>query len=132
MGGREVVEAPRRRTILWWGAAVVVLVALAGALVATNPSVGALDAGQRAHAITLDQFNALTVGLSREQVQSQLAKPPYETQHITTGGVGAAPRLQSVCSYYYRLDQPPGLRDDRQRFQLCFDGDELSNTTLFL
>ncbi len=127
------MEATRRRTILWWAAAVVVAVAVvAGVLVATNPSVGSLDAAQRAHAITLDQFNALTLGLSSQQVEAQLAKPPYETQHITTGGDAAAPRLQSVCSYYYRLDQPPGLRDDRQRFQLCFDGDELSNTTLFL
>jgi hypothetical protein len=124
---RQTEQRVKGRTVLAWiiGIAVAIL-AVVGMLALMNPSVGALTPAQRAHAISLPQFDALPLGPSRAEVIASLGKEPYATQFDTTTRGSRATRLQSSCIYYYRIDKPFG-----QGFQLCFDDGALSGKLEF-
>jgi hypothetical protein len=112
-----------RRTVFWSVAAIaVVLLVIAGVLVATNESVGPLTEAQRTHAISLQQFDALPLGPSQAEVIATLGKTPASTQSFTSTRGSRSTRIDSSCIYYHRIDKPFG-----QGFQLCFDEGDLSS-----
>jgi hypothetical protein len=114
--------ASRRTLVAWVIAIVVVVLVVGGVLAATNDPVGPLTAAQRAHAIALQQFDALPLGPSPHDVVAALGKAPFSTQRFTTARGTPATRIESSCIYYYRIDEPFG-----QGFQFCFDDGALSS-----
>ena len=93
------------------------------AVVATgvNNAVEKLNAEQRAHAISKDQFDAVPLGAYRAAVVQMLGKQPEDTQEFVNRGVLTSSDVNSSCIYYNKQDEKFGSA----RFQFCFDGDSL-------
>lgn len=128
------VPPMRRKKPKWpWvlggiGAAFVVLVGGCAVIVsvAINSAVNTLNAEQRAHAISKQQFDAVPLGASQGDVIRTLGKPPENTQEFVNKGVLSAGDVNSSCIYYNKEGGGFG-----PRYQLCFQGDGLQSKNAY-
>lgn len=121
--GVPVVVQNRRRRVWPWvllGVAVVFVAGFVGCAALLNEAVDDLNAEQAAHAITQEQFDAITLGMTRDEVVFTLGKEPEDAQEFVTEGVFTEEELRSSCIYYNRVGESFG-----SAFQFCFDGDVL-------
>lgn len=80
-----------------------------------------LSAEQARHAISKQQFDAVTIGASRADVINQLGKQPQNAQEFENKGV-LQDKITSGCVYYNR--KGGGFGD---AFQFCFTNGALSS-----
>jgi hypothetical protein len=103
------------------GIGVIVIVALA-----VNNAVDELNKEQARHAITKTQFDAVPLGITHADLESQLGKPPEDTQEFVTKGILDEKDINSSCVYYNEVGESFG-----SRFQFCFDGDSLRSKNAY-
>jgi hypothetical protein len=85
-----------------------------------------LDTNQRAHAISKEAFDAITIGMTETAVLEQLGRAPQDAQEFVQEGVVAEDVIESSCLYYNRLNGDFG-----DAFQFCFrDGTLISKGSL--
>jgi hypothetical protein len=132
--GPAMQPAPRRKPKWPWvlGGILAALVVLGGGCavivgVAINNAVETLNAEQRAHAISKDQFDGVPLGASHAAVIQMLGKQPENTQEFVNKGVLTTSELTSSCTYYNRKGETFGTH----RFQFCFDGDSLQSKNAY-
>jgi hypothetical protein len=92
-----------------------------------NNAVEKLNAEQRAHAITMSQFDAVPLGAPRAAVIQTLGKQPENTQEFVNKGVLTSSDINSSCIYYNKAGESFGTA----RFQFCFNGDSLQSKNAY-
>jgi hypothetical protein len=114
----------RKKKWPWIVGGISVLAIAGGALIGVNidHAVKELDAEQRRHAITPAQYDAITFGMSRDNVVAALARTPENTQEFVTKGLLPDTQLQSSCIYYNKRGGQFG-----DRYQFCFDATGLAS-----
>ncbi|MGZ6907157.1 MAG: DUF2510 domain-containing protein [Acidimicrobiia bacterium] len=93
---------------------------------AANEAVKELNREQAAHAITRAQFDAISLGISRDDLLRQLGKEPEDSQEFVTKGILNQQDVQSSCVYYNKVGGTFG-----DRFQFCFNGDSLQSKNAY-
>ncbi len=83
--------------------------------VAFNQAIDSLNAEQRLHAITQEQFDAIPIGMPQDQVIATLGKEPENSQEFVSRGILSESDLNSSCIYYNRVGETFG-----SRYQFCF------------
>jgi hypothetical protein len=94
--------------------------------VAVHNAVEHLNAEQRAHAISREQFDAVPLGTSQAAVIQMLGKQPEDTQEFVTKGVLKPGDINSSCIYYNKKGGSFG-----DRFQFCFEDDSLRSKNAY-
>jgi hypothetical protein len=94
--------------------------------VAINSAVNTLNAEQRAHAISREQFDAVPLGTSQADVIGTLGKPPENTQEFVNKGVLSSGDVNSSCIYYNKQGGGFG-----PRYQFCFQADALQSKNAY-
>jgi hypothetical protein len=96
------------------------IIGFAGCVAVVSTAVDELNKEQARHAISSEQFDAVQLGSTEQEVIAQLGKQPENAQNFVSKGVLDESEIRSSCIYYNKKGGTFG-----DRYQLCFDGDSL-------
>jgi hypothetical protein len=123
---QQYAYIPKKKRKAWpWvlgsiGAVFILIIVLI--VVAVGGAVKALSDAEAAHAISPAQFNAVQLGITHAQLQSELGKPPENSQTFVQKGVLNQGQINTSCAYYNETGHTFGTY-----YQFCFNGDSLNS-----
>lgn len=126
--GSWVLE-PKRHHVFRWivgtaAALLILIIVLVGVVI--NGAVDQLNAEQQAHAITPAQYTTVKLGVTRQQLESQLGKQPENAQEFVSKGFLNQGQLNSSCLYYNESGKTFG-----HLYQFCFTNDQLDTKSAY-
>ena len=93
---------------------------------AANEAVNDLNDEQQQHAITRADYNALSIGMTEEEVRQSTGKAPEDRQNFESEGFLNDEPEKSSCIYYNKADG-----EFLDTYQLCFDNGKLTSKNDF-